>query len=277
MKRFLHSIGKKMRFRRLIDHISSAVIAVPLDHGYTLGSISGIQNLSETVDKVYKNGASCVIVQKGMVRILNPIPPEKGFLVHLSGSVGFSIDHYRKISTGTIIDALYVGADGVSIHVNVGGKHTGELLENLSQVTSLAEKYGMPVFAMMYVESSTKEQTRLDNTDQTYLSHLVRIAEESGADIVKIGATSNGENFEEVVQGATIPVVIAGGAKEENFSSFLSTVENCILSGASGVSVGRNIFGSEDINEAMKRVTYTVRRAIKERGYGLAIEKDLQG
>ncbi|RMG29996.1 MAG: hypothetical protein D6732_16975 [Methanobacteriota archaeon] len=46
---------QKMRYRRLLDLESGALIAVPLDHGFTLPPIQGVNRLSKTVDSVSKD------------------------------------------------------------------------------------------------------------------------------------------------------------------------------------------------------------------------------
>jgi predicted phospho-2-dehydro-3-deoxyheptonate aldolase len=256
----LSSLGKQYRYRRLIDPETQAIIAVPMDHGYTLGPIKGIKDIKFTTNEVLGAGASCVVVQKGIVRAISDIPASKGLMIHISGSVSFSPHANEKILTGSVEDAVFLGADGVSCHINVGADNDKNMLADFAKITSKADKFGMPVLAMMYVRDSKGN----DTVDPEALAHAARIAEETGADIVKINATIDGKGFDEVVQGITIPVVIAGGGKTD-MSNLLKTIENCILAGAQGVSIGRNIFQSDQIRETTKKVVDTVNRAIKAR------------
>ena len=60
---------------------------------------------------------------------------------------------------------------------------------------------------MMYVRDGAKES----EYDPKKVAHAARVAEELGADIVKVNYTGSIESFARVVSGVKIPVVIAGG------------------------------------------------------------------
>ena len=92
------------------------------------------------------------------------------------------------------------------------------------------------------------------------------MTEELGADIVKIYPTVDGIDFDEVLQGINIPVVIAGGNYNEDIGKFLKTIKRCIEAGASGVSIGRNIFQSKDPQNAMRMVKEAIKETIEDVG-----------
>ena len=69
-----------------------------------------------------------------------------------------------------------------------------------------------------------------------------RVGAELGADIVKVVYTGTAESFAEVVQGCTVPVVIAGGAKMGSDEDIFRMVEGALSAGAAGLSIGRNAF-----------------------------------
>jgi len=257
---YLSNLGKKMRFRRLIDPESGAILAVPMDHGFTLGPVRGVADIRTTTDSVFSGGASCIVIHKGIVRRMVGIPPSKGLMIHISGSVSFLPNSNEKVLTGSVDEAVTLGADAVSLHVNVGTTSDINMLDHLGVVTQSADLLGMPVLAMMYA----RDDNGVDSKDVDSLSHVARIAEEGGADIAKVHSTEGGKDFDEVVQGINIPVIIAGGSKTDNFQDFLKMIENCILAGASGVSIGRNIFQAENVKEATTKVVDVVRKAMKE-------------
>ncbi len=258
---FLDSIGKKLRYRRFVDQESGAIIAVPMDHGFTLGPISGLKNISKTTNAVIKGGATCVVVHKGNIRNIATLPPDKGIIIHVSGSVNSSPHSNQKVLTGGVEDVLRLGADGISTHVNVGATGDKDMIADLAKISSDASKFGVPVLAMMYA----RNDDGMTSTDVSSLAHLARLAEEAGADIVKVNASKLGKGFDEVVQGTNIPVIIAGGDKTSNFETFLNTVKSCVELGASGVSIGRNIFQQENPEQAISRVISVVREAMRER------------
>lgn len=261
------STGKEIRFRRLIDQKSGAMLIVPMDHGYTLGPVKGIDQPAHTVEQVFAGGASTVVVHKGLVKSLTrAIPPHGGLMIHVSGSTSLSPKSDLKILTSSVPEVITLGADGISCHVNISSDEDYLMLEDTAKLTEEASDFGLPLLAMMYVRNSDG----IEKNDVDSIAHAARIAEEIGADIVKVNATKGGEGFDHVVQGVNIPVVIAGGAKTNDFSSFLESVRSCILAGAAGVSVGRNIFQADDPKLAMSKVRDTVLAAVREVG-GLEI------
>jgi putative autoinducer-2 (AI-2) aldolase len=116
----------------------------------------------------------------------------------------------------------------------VGSKYEHQTLSNLSKLIDEGEKYGIPVLAVTAVG---KEMAR----DARYLALSCRIAAELGAHLVK---TYYCENFEKVVEGCPVPVIIAGGKKLPEKDA-LNLTFNAIRDGASGVDMGRNIWQSD--------------------------------
>ena len=101
---------------------------------------------------IYKcegHGLTSVIINKGILKAL-PKPPKIGILVHFSSSTSLSLSPNRKMLTGTVKEAVALGADGVSLHINIGGKEEPEMLEQLGMTADQCHRWGMPLLAMMY-------------------------------------------------------------------------------------------------------------------------------
>lgn len=258
---FNWAIGKKNRLKRFIDSDTGAILAVPMDHGYSIGISKGLKDLNATVQNVVKGGATSVIMQRGMVRSID-MPMNTGLMVHVSGSTGLSSLPNYKILTGSVIDTIRLGADGISCHINIGPDQDYAMLRDFSMLSEETDEYGLPLLAMTYV----RDNNGIDDKSPDALSHAARIAEESGADIVKIHMTEQAKSFDEVTQGINIPIVVAGGSKSDNFRDFLESIKKAILSGASGISVGRNIFAADDQVLAMSKIKEVVKDAVKEGG-----------
>lgn len=253
--------GKRIRLRRLIDPVSNSYILIALDHGVTLGPIKGLKDINSTVKKVTSNGATGIIIHKGILRhIETKSLNNASILAHLSGSVVFSKKPDYKLLMGTVEDAVSMGVDAISIHVNLGNDYEDKMLLDLSKVSSTCQKLGFPLLAMMYIRKNG-----LDPFDPELIAHAAHLADEIGADIVKVDYTGSISSFEDVIQGCQIPVLIAGGVRKSNFSDFLIDVQNAILAGAEGVSVGRNIFQADNVELHMNKLLETVRRAKEER------------
>jgi 3-hydroxy-5-phosphonooxypentane-2,4-dione thiolase len=125
----------------------------------------------------------------------------------------------------------------------VGSKYEHQTLSNLSKLIDEGERYGIPVLAVTAVG---KEMAR----DARYLALSCRIAAELGAHLVK---TYYCENFEKVVEGCPVPVIIAGGKKLPEKDA-LNLTFNAIRDGASGVDMGRNIWQSDHPIEMIRAV-----------------------
>ena len=64
-----------------------------------------------------------------------------------------------KILTGSIIDSIRQGADGVSCHVNIGPDQDAEMLLDLSEISLECDEFEIPLMAMMYVRDNSGNDT----------------------------------------------------------------------------------------------------------------------
>jgi len=78
-----------------------------------------------------------------------------------------------------------------------------------------------------------------EKREARYLALACRIAAELGARVVK---TYWCKNFEKVVEGCPVPVVMAGGPKCETEHEVFEFVHDGMSKGAVGVNLGRNIW-----------------------------------
>jgi len=91
--------------------------------------------------------------------------------------------------------------------------------------------------------------------DARYLGLACRIAAEMGATMVKTYYCE--KDFDKVVEGCPVPIVIAGGKKIPEKDA-LQMAYDAISQGAVGVDMGRNIFQSEDPIAMIKAVNAVV-------------------
>jgi putative autoinducer-2 (AI-2) aldolase len=91
----------------------------------------------------------------------------------------------------------------------------------------------------------------LEKRDARYLALCSRIAAELGARIVK---TYWCEDFDRVVNGCPVPVVMAGGPQTETELEVFRFVHDGMLKGAIGVNLGRNIWQNEHPVAAIKAI-----------------------
>lgn len=237
-------MGKEMRLRRIMDNKTGNLLIVPMDHGVSLGPVPGINTIHDCVRKAGTGGATCVVLHKGIASLLErDTIGDLGLIVHVSGSTSLSSDANRKVLVGGVYDAIRLGADAVSIHVNLGGQNEPEMLEDLGEISSQCAEFGMPLLAMMY----PRGENVASQFDPNAVKHCARVGAELGADIIKTNYTGDIESFREVVLGCPVPVVIAGGPKMESEEALLTMVRDAMTAGARGISIGRNVFQHRDI------------------------------
>jgi predicted phospho-2-dehydro-3-deoxyheptonate aldolase len=236
-------IGKKIRLERIIDRNSGKTVIVPMDHGVTVGPIPGLEDMRETVSKVVAGGANAILMHKGIVRAGHRgSGRDIGLIVHLSGGTAMSPDPNAKELVCTVEEAIKLGADAVSMHINLGAETDRQMLRQLGQVSEKCLEWQMPLVAMMYTRGpKIKNEYDVKNT-----KHAARVGAELGADIVKCVYTGSTESFAEVVNGCPVPVVIAGGEKMDSDEDIFIMVEGALKAGAAGLSIGRNAFQHRD-------------------------------
>lgn len=220
-------------------------LIVPMDHGITLGPVTGLEDIESTIDAVTRGGADAVLTQKGIAPRVHDNRNGAGYIVHLNGSTTIGPDERDKRPTGTVEDAIRAGGDAVSIHINVGSEYEPDQLTFLSEVTSRAAEYGLPVLAMTYARGPDVRDRSDPAGYAADLAHAVRLGEELGADLVKTSYSGDPETFRQVVEATRLPVVIAGGSKGTDEET-LSMVRGAVDAGAAGVSMGRSIFQHDD-------------------------------
>ena len=251
---------------RILDRRTHRAVIVPMDHGLTLGPIQGLIDLREAVDKVAEGGANAVLGHMGL-----PLHGHRGYgkdvglIIHLSASTSLGPDPNHKVLVTTVEDAIIIGADAVSVHINIGAEDEAEMLADLGWVARTCDQWGMPLLAMMYPRGPKVKSEH----DVEYVKHAARVGAELGVDIIKTNYTGDPDTFKEVVMGCQIPVVIAGGPKMNTEHELFEMIYDSIQVGAAGVSIGRNIFQAENPTLLVKKISkivhedYTVDEAEK--------------
>ena len=235
----LTMIGKKIRLERIIDRNSRRTVIIPMDHGVTVGPIEGLADMRDAVSKVVAGGANAILMHKGIVRAGHRgTGRDVGLIIHLSAGTSMSPDPNAKELVCTVEEAIKLGADAVSVHINLGAETDNEMLRQLGYISERCLVWQMPLVAMMYTRGpKIKDEYNVDN-----VKHAARVGAELGADIVKVVYTGSVESFAEVVNGCTVPVVIAGGPKMDSDEDIFKMVEDALKAGAEGISIGRNAF-----------------------------------
>ena len=252
-------IGKRIRMERIINRNTRKTVIVPMDHGISVGPIAGLEDMKKAVQYVAEGGANAIVEHKGLVgEGHRGKGKDIGLIIHLSGSTSLSVYPNAKTLVCTIEEAIKLGSDAVSIHINLGDSQEKEMLNDFGRISYEARTWGVPLLAMIYPRGEKIK----DEYDVNVIKHAARVGYEMGADIVKVSYTGSEQTFREVVDGCSIPVVIAGGEKMNSDKEILEMVKGAIDAGGAGVSIGRNVFQHRDPKKMVKAISSIVHRNV---------------
>jgi fructose-bisphosphate aldolase, class I len=244
--------GKRIRMERVMDRNTGKTVMVPLTHGVGMGPIEGIRDVKNSVDTMALGGANAVILHKGIVGAAHRrTGKDIGLIIQLTAT---GIEGTQTLVTD-VEEGLVMGADAVSVRIEIGGADEEDMLGLLGDVAGDAARWGMPLFALMHpVQGKGAKQ------EIKHLMRAARIGAELGADVVRVPYTGSAETFREVVSVCPVPLVALGGEKKAKERDVLDMVRGVMEAGAYGVSMGRNIFQYEKPGNMIKAVSDIVHK-----------------
>jgi putative autoinducer-2 (AI-2) aldolase len=245
--------GMKNRLNQLIQPDGKALF-LPIDHGYFQGPTHKHEKPRETIKPLVQY-ADAIMLTRGVLRnCIDPAIP-KPIILRVSGAatvVGEDLANENIVTS--VREIIRLNARAASMSVFIGSKYEHQSLSNLAKLVDECEDYGIPVMAVTAVGKE------LEKRNARYLALCSRVAAEIGARVVKTYYCK--ENFEKVVNGCPVPVVIAGGPKVDTQREVFDFVYDGIQKGAIGVNLGRNIWQTEHPVAAIRAI-----RAIIHDGY----------
>jgi len=227
--------GMKNRLAQLIQSDGHCFF-LPIDHGYFQGPTTRLEKPGETIKPLLPY-CDALFVTRGVLR--SCIDPANSPPIILRVSGGTSVvgkDLANEAITTSVREAVRLNVAAAGLSIFVGSEYEHQTLLNLANLVNECEEYGIPVMAV------TAVGREMEKREARYLALCCRIAAELGARVVK---TYWCENFEKVVEGCPVPVVMAGGPKCETKLEVLEFVYDGIQRGAIGVTLGRNVWQSD--------------------------------
>lgn len=224
--------GMKNRLSRIIQPDGRCFL-LPIDHGYFQGPTSCLEKPGETIKPLlpYADG---LFVTRGVLRNCVDVGTNVPIILRVSGCtsmIGKDLAH--EALTTSIEEIIRLNASAVGISVFIGSDYEHETLRNLADLVNQCENAGIPVMAVTAVGKE------LEKRDARYLGLCSRICAEIGARVVK---TYWCKDFDKVVEGCPVPVVIAGGPICETELEVMEFVYDGIQKGAIGINLGRNVW-----------------------------------
>jgi 2-amino-4,5-dihydroxy-6-oxo-7-(phosphonooxy)heptanoate synthase len=235
--------ARQVRLQRLYRHVDRRLLVVPLDHSVTDGPITGGRRVNGLIGQLAASGVDAVVLHKGSLRYVEHRWFDRmSLIVHLSASTSQAPDPDAKYLVASVEEALRLGADAVSTHVNLGSRDEARQVADLARVADACDQWNLPLLAMMYPRGP-----KIDNPRRPELvAHAATLAADLGADIVKSVYPGSVHDMAAVARDCPVPFIVAGGPRRTRSEDLLSHVEDVLRGGAAGVAIGRNIFQAED-------------------------------
>ena len=232
-------MDKTRRMNRIFRKDGKSLI-VAMDHGTNAGAVKGLEQPGKVVEQLIEGGADAIIANMGFAKAFAAELSGAGLIARLDlPPTQLGSGHGSRIAFDMDY-ALKLGADGVIVNGAPGEGVEEETLPMIARVVAACDSAGMPVLGEM-VPGGFDSDPSYRTLDNLVLS--ARIASELGVDFIKIGYKPG---FEKVVAGCFCPVVVLGGAKSSDTREFLVSIKDAIDAGASGVAIGRNVWGAAD-------------------------------
>ncbi len=188
------------------------------------------------------SGVDAVLLRWGEARRLAPeLQPEIGLIVRLTGAT--FTDHRGEYDAllHSVEASAAIGADAVCVDLKLGGERELEMMTNVSRVCEACERMGM----VCLVEAWPLGATAAELTERQRIPWAARVAQELGADLVKVPNPGSAEAMADVIEQCQVPVVVAGGSRMPLLDVFRS-IEAALQGGAAGTAIGRNVTSSAD-------------------------------
>ena len=255
--------GMQNRLAKIIHPEDGRCLMLAVDHGYFLGPTERLEVPSRAIMPLLPY-ADSLMLTRGILRTSVDSNCDVPIVLRVSGATSIiGEDLSKEAITTSIEEAIRLNASCLALSIFVGSKYEHQTLANLAKMVDEGEKYGIPVLAVTAVG---KDMGR----DARYLGLACRIAAELGAHIAK---TYYCDNFEEVVEGCPVPLIIAGGKKLPEPEA-LKLAYDAITHGAAGVDMGRNIWQSDWPVAMIKAVQAIVHKnADVKKAYGIFLEE----
>lgn len=237
--------GKLIRMNRLFAHPSGRLCSVAADHfiGYPSGFPAGLRHIEATLAAIVEGRPDAVTLQRGIAATAWAAHAGRVPLI-LQTTIARADDTACE-QLATPEDAIRLGADAVAVAAFVRGDSEAAHLRTVALCVHDAAHYEMPVICHIYPRDLHGTPTVSCAPED--IAWAVRCAVEVGVDVVKTPYCGDMQAFREIVADCPVPLVAAGGPQTPTLEEALAMVLEVVQSGGLGATLGRNVWGHDQI------------------------------
>ncbi len=246
--------GKDIRLGRLTEASSGRTIILAYSHGLILGQQPGMRTLDQmraVVEACHR--ANGIMISPGLLKPLEQAFIGQGkpsLVVHLDWT-NFSrkllpYDQGRQVSVASIEEVAAAGADAVMTYLLLGDDdpcREAEEIDRNARIARACERLG--IVHMIEPRLSLERRQPERKLEPALMQLYCRMAAELGADLIKCVWSGSIETMREIVETCPVPVLVAGGARDEaNPDGGLGIARDALAAGCRGVVFGRTVYQS---------------------------------
>jgi class I fructose-bisphosphate aldolase len=241
--------GARLRMGHIFSEDGRAVV-VAADHGAIAGPLKGIESPVELVRLCARGGADAILAHKGFVRTgMEGWERGLGLILRVSGGFTTLGGRFEEELLCGAEDALFWGADAAAVTVKFGHTREGEFIRAAARLVSACDRRGLPVMIEAMAFEEGRQSVRADA-----LAVALRAAEELGAAFIKAPMPEKIEDFARAACGSHVPILLLGGERRDSLRTLFDDIARALERGASGIAMGRNIWGHPDALGVLKGV-----------------------
>lgn len=232
---------------------------IPIDHGVSDYPVEGLVDIESTIKSLISAGVDAIIAHKGLVGHYSKLCENSNtsMVIHLSASTRHGgSESTNKVLVGGVDEVRQRGGIGVSCQVNMGSEKEPEMMERMGEISRQALLHGLPMFGMVYARGPNLNIMENDSTKGN--AHAARLAFELGCDAAKTVWTGDKQSFAKITNAVPIPLLVAGGPSTGDSRAILTMIRNAMDAGASGVCMGRQIFGHPQVESIARAIVMLV-------------------
>ncbi len=261
-----HSL--QQRLNRLFHQRYGTSVTIPMDHGFYLGNIQGLEDPCRVLETLLEEGVDATLLSFGLGKLTRPLFTSRNAPARILAADCALVTNLPGVRQGFFDFDLFVGVeqalkwgfDAVKVLLIWGLEHEHQMneLRAIGELVRQCDRWDVPLMIEPVLWGGHVPPEQKDDPDT--IAHAARIALEMGADILKIPYTGDREHFAGLVERSRVPVVILGGTDMSGARQVLQTAGDSVTAGGKGVVFGRVVWQHRKMREmvrALKDVVHT--------------------